>query len=299
MVLRFSAYVAALGCLRLTTKADTQADTELETSPRPLRRWRSARCRAATLTTSTSASQAEATIRGEPCHAACCALRLGRPGSQLARSLPQAVAGGSEHRVDSVRVEPSPSAPPRTRRRARRRTGRRIPPPGAYLCARLLEGSPGPRGRRRSSASPPHPSRRAPRPGRPHWDRERRSNPWTRAAFASRRPWLRRFPGSDRNPRPSSLPGSSNSSSVGSVVALLRDVTPVVLHAWIIRRANRTRRGAWTHRAFQLPERSPAKNSHRPSSPGGGRLAQPRTRRAAPELRPNEWPSQPTSLSAT
>jgi Multicopper oxidase len=35
---------AALGCLHLTTKADAQADTELETSSKPLRRLRSARC---------------------------------------------------------------------------------------------------------------------------------------------------------------------------------------------------------------------------------------------------------------
>src|SRR6266508_2788585 len=33
-------------------------------------------------------------------------LALGQPGRQLARSLPHAVAGGSEHRVDSFRVEP-------------------------------------------------------------------------------------------------------------------------------------------------------------------------------------------------
>ena len=33
-------------------------------------------------------------------------LALGQPGGQLARSLPHPVAGGSEHRVDSFRVEP-------------------------------------------------------------------------------------------------------------------------------------------------------------------------------------------------
>ena len=33
-------------------------------------------------------------------------LALGQPGRQLARSLPHAVAGGSEHRVDGFRVEP-------------------------------------------------------------------------------------------------------------------------------------------------------------------------------------------------
>ena len=33
-------------------------------------------------------------------------LALGQPGGQLPRSLAHAVAGGSEHRVDSFRVEP-------------------------------------------------------------------------------------------------------------------------------------------------------------------------------------------------
>ena len=46
--------------------------------------------------------------------------------------------------------------------------------------------------------------------------------PWTRAAFASQRLWLRRFSRSGRNPRPLSLPGSTLSSSMRSVVALLR-----------------------------------------------------------------------------
>jgi hypothetical protein len=93
-----------------------------------------------------------------------------------------------------------------------RPAGRRAPQPVASLRARLLEGSPGPRGRRGSSASPPHPSRRAPRPGPTHWDRERRANPSTSAAFASQGLWLRRHSTSGRNPRPSSLPETSLSS---------------------------------------------------------------------------------------
>jgi hypothetical protein len=43
----------------------------------------------------------------------------------------------------------------------RRRTGRRAVAPGAYRCVRLREGSPGPRDRRRTSASPLRPSPRA------------------------------------------------------------------------------------------------------------------------------------------
>src|SRR5436190_2841040 len=109
---------------------------------------------------------------------------------------------------------------------ASRRVGRRTPQPVAYLRARLLEGSPGPRDRRRSFASPPHPSRRAPRPGPPHWDHGKRANPWTRAAFASQGLWLRRHSTSGRNPRPSTLPETTLSSSVGSVVALLRHSLP-------------------------------------------------------------------------
>src|SRR3954467_7106993 len=43
---------------------------------------------------------------------------------------------------------------------ARRRTARLARPPGACPCGRLLAGSPGHPGRRRSSASLRHPSRR-------------------------------------------------------------------------------------------------------------------------------------------
>jgi hypothetical protein len=99
-----------------------------------------------------------------------------------------------------------------------RPAGLRTPQPVASSRSQLPEGSPGPRGRRRSSASLPHPNRRAPTPGPPHWDRERPANPWTRAAFASQGLWLRRHATSGRNLRPSTCQ-EQLSSFLGSAVA--------------------------------------------------------------------------------
>ena len=93
-----------------------------------------------------------------------------------------------------------------------RRLGRTLRKPG------FLKDRRAPRGLRRSSASPPDPSRKSPKPGRSHLDPERRVLPCTRAAFASQRPWLRRYSRSGRNPRSSPLPGPSLSSFVGTGV---------------------------------------------------------------------------------
>ena len=57
-----------------------------------------------------------------------------------------------------------------------------------------------------------------PDPGPHRLDRERRAHPWTRAAFASQRPWLRTYSRTGRNPRFSPLPRPSVSSSVERVV---------------------------------------------------------------------------------
>src|SRR4051812_4530879 len=122
------------------------------------------------------------------------------------------------------------------------RTGRRGPPPAAGPCARPPGGSPGRRGPRRSSASPRRPSRTAPRPGRPRWGRGRRTNPWSRAPCASRRPCSRRPARSGRSPRPSSLPGSSRS--------LLWLLGAAVRRRWS---GDRTSAARPPHRANALP----------------------------------------------
>jgi hypothetical protein len=105
-------------------------------------------------------------------------------------------------------------------RRARRRSGRRAPPPRVYPCSRLLGKSPGPR-----VGDEVLPALLIPVEDHPHsvvliWIPKRRSHPLTRAALASQRPWLRRSSTSERNPRPSPLPGPTVSSFAESVVPL-------------------------------------------------------------------------------
>ena len=60
----------------------------------------------------------------------------------------QAMGMAARPRVRQLPGRAAPPAPPRTARRASRRAGRRAPRSVAYLRARLLEGSPGPRGQR-------------------------------------------------------------------------------------------------------------------------------------------------------